>query len=210
MSEDIQKRVGHFFKNFPTQRTSKGQILIWADNPPEAVFYINRGRVRQYLIFEDGTKATVNIFGPGSFFPMSLVLNDLPNKYFFETLEPSVFHCSPPAEALDFLKSNPDVLLDLLSRVYRGVDGILQKMAYMMIGDIQKLVIFELVTECRRGRHRQKPNLVTLSEGELAAHVGLARETVNRQLAKLKTNGLIVVQKEGILVRDLAGLVKLL
>jgi CRP/FNR family transcriptional regulator, cyclic AMP receptor protein len=206
MSNTPNEKVKEFFSRFPERQVPKGELLIWADNEPEFVFYILEGRVRQYDIFENGRSITVNTFGIGAYFPMTWAINRNKNRYFFEAVEDSLVSCAPPDKIVNLLESSPGIAFDLLGRVFSGSEGILQKMTYMMLNNAQKRIVFELVTECKRIKKGNTKNLVKLNEVELAMHTGLARETVNRQLAKLKKEEIVTVTKEGIVINNLPAL----
>ena len=199
-------QVEKFFSRYPLRNYSKGDLLIWANHEPEGIFFIQSGRVRQFDIFENGHKVTVNTFHSGVFFPMASAINKKPNKYFFESLENTRVRLAPSQDVVDFIYRNPTIMMDLLGRVFGGIDGILQKMSYMMASDAKTRVIFELVTEYKRN----KRTLIKLNEVDLASQSGLARETVNRQIAKLKSNKLIELTTNGIIIKNLPLLENLL
>lgn len=204
--------VEEFFKTWPSRHYSKGEIMIWAGYSPEYIYYIKQGQVKQYGMFSGGKKLTLNVYKPKAFFPMAWAINRQKNNFYFEAASEVEVFCCPADQALRFVVDNPDILLDLTSRLYAGMDGVLQKMAYSMLKDAYKIVVNELVTEYRRTQKRTSnySGLVALNEEELASHVGLARETVNRQLAKLKRAKLITRVHGGIIINDIKGLQGLL
>jgi len=209
---DVPLTVKKFFETYPKRRFSKGEVLIHAPENPKNIFYIIEGRVSQYDITTTGNEMVVNTFKPGAFFPMSLAINDPPNHYFFEASTPLVANVAPAADAVQFLKENPDVLFDLLARVYRGTDVVLRRMAHLMGGNAKNRLLFELLNASYRFGEQQTDGTlrITLKESDLAKHSGLARETVNRVIKDLKTDGLIIVNKEGIFLTDASALEKIL
>ena len=209
---DITQRTTDFFTQYPIRTFDKRQLLIQAESEIEHVFYMVEGRVSQYDITPSGNEVAVNVFKPGAFFPMSSAINNTPNHYFFEASVKTVVHAVPVADAVQFLKDNPDILFDLLARVYRGVDGILRRMAHLMGGDAKTRLLFELLNAAYRFGEPQKDGsvIVALKEGDLARHSGLARETVNRNIQALKAAGLLTITHNGITVNDLEKLELLL
>lgn len=210
MDRLVEAKIKLFFSRYPVKRLSKGELLIWPDQNLEDVYYLQKGRVRQFDIIENGTKVTVNIFITPAFFPMNLAINKIPSRYFFEAIDDAEVRYAPVEDVLAFLRQNPAIMIDLLGRVFRGIEGILQKMTYMMANDSEKRIIFELVTECKRADKDAGSHLIKLSESDLGTHIGLTRETVNRYLAKLKAAGLISVTNEGIQVHDVSKLEEML
>lgn len=194
------KKVDSFFDQFRNQTAPKGHILVMAGTDPKGIYYLSEGEIGQYDINDSGQKMMVNIFRPGGFFPMSWAINGTPNEYFFEAITDIKYKVAPKSEVVNLIKYHPDVMFDLLARVYRGTDGMLKRMSYLMGGRAINRLGFELVVEAKRGR-RLKPDgtcLIELSEGDLAMRCGMTRETVNRQIQKMKAEKLVSVASEGI------------
>ncbi|HSX32616.1 MAG TPA: Crp/Fnr family transcriptional regulator, partial [Candidatus Saccharimonadales bacterium] len=145
-----------------------------------------------------------------AFFPMSLAINQTPNPYVYEAETDTELHQVPASEAVAFLKNNPDVLFDLLSRLYKGVDGMLGRIVHLMAGSAKSRLLYELLIESRRFGSRQPDGSCRLAikEAELAARAGLSRETVSREIQKLVADDLITISRSGILVRDIGALEK--
>lgn len=205
-------KISAFFSTYPLRAFDKRHILIRAETPLPGVFYLTEGRVSQYDITPSGNEIVVNVFKPGAFFPMSIALNDSSNYYFFEASTNIKVHIAPTEAAVQFLQDNPDVALDLLKRVYKGVDGVLRRMAHLMGGDAKHRLLFEILNAAYRfGEHQQDNSIhIPLNESELAKHSGLARETVNRNIQTYKTAGLLSVTNNGIVVKDIRKLESLL
>ncbi len=85
MTSAVSSKIDQFFRTYPQRSYPKGQILVFAGEEPEHVFYITKGRVRQYDVSYRGEEVIVNVFKPPAFFPMSWAINKTPNKYFFKT-----------------------------------------------------------------------------------------------------------------------------
>src|SRR4051812_32598848 len=150
MADDTTQKIADFFNNYPLHTFRKRQLLIRAEETPAGVFYITEGRVSQYDITPGGNEVVVNVFKPGAFFPMSTAINRAPNHYFFEASTVVTARQAPLDDAVTFLHDNPDVAFDLLARVYRGVDGVLRRMAHLMGGNAHTRLIFELLNAANR------------------------------------------------------------
>jgi CRP/FNR family transcriptional regulator len=201
----VAEKVAKFFEKYRMVRFEKGEVLIQADTDPNAVFYIVSGQVYQYDISPTGDQVVVNVFQAPAFFPMNLVVNNTPNHYVYEAFTDVAARKAPAAAVLKFLQEQPDVTFDLLSRVFSGVEGIQRRMVYLMENDARKRLLMELLISAERfGEPRADEGLfIAIHEGELAARVGLARETANRALRGLKQGGIIHVTRSGIEVQSL-------
>ncbi len=210
MATDVTAKINQKFSSYPKRSYTKGQILVFAGEDPDYIFYITKGRVRKYDVSYRGDEVIVNIFKPPAFFPMSWAINQTKNHYFYKTEANTELHIVPAKDALEFIRSNPDVMLDLLSRLYRGMDGLLGRVVHLMSGTAQSRLLYELIIESRRFGEKQQNNniLLNTSENDLAARSGLSRETVSRELHKLKDHGLVRVGTKRITITNLEALEK--
>jgi CRP-like cAMP-binding protein len=209
MAGIISQKIDKYFSKYPRRSYRKGQILVFADESPEHIFYIVKGSVCSYDISYRGDEVIVNIFKPPAFFPMSWAINRTPNRYYYKTETEAELHIVPINDALNFIKDNPDVMLDLLSRVYKGMDGLLGRIVHLMSSPAKSRLLYELIIECRRFGQKNKDGSYSLSTNEvdLAARTGLSRETISREMHRIEEEGLVTVDG-GIVVKDLASLVK--
>ena len=208
MNVTVHQKVDEFFRKYPKRHMPANQILVFANEDPAHVYYLLDGKVGQYDVTNKGQQVMVNIFKPPAFFPMSWAINNVSNQYLFEVMEPITMRVAPPGDVIAFLKEEPDVLFDLLARVYRGVDGVLRQNALLMEGNALSLLMFELVVSCLRfGKQDSRGGYdIAIKENELAARTGLARETISRNLVTLKNRGLIKSKPGFVYIHDIAKL----
>lgn len=208
MPPEIAHKVAAFFANYPEREFVKKHVLIQAGEDPRGAFFLTKGTVRQYDITAKGEEVVVNVFKPLSFFPISHSVNKMPNDYFYEASEDVTARFAPAEAVLAFLQENPDVMFDLLRRVYSGVDGLLHRQAQLMNGTAMSRLSYELLIACRRfGRKLDDGTyFVDIKEADFATRTGLTRETISRCLRKLKSSGCLDVVRGGVIVKDLAVL----
>lgn len=199
----VEKKIQDFFANYRLETYEKGHILVHAGKSPPGIFHIVTGEVRQYDISEQGTPVVVNLYRPLAFFPISWAINKTPNAYFFETITPAQIRCAPATDVLQFLKDNPDVLYDLLGRVFMGTDVLLRRMSHLMAGSARTRLLYELMLECRRFGQKQSDGswFIEIHLYQLATRTGLSRETASREMSKMKHLG-ITVAHSGITIKD--------
>lgn len=141
----IQEKIFNFFSQYEVQKYKKGEILVRAYNDPSGVFYLAEGEVKMYFISRKGDELIANVFKAGAFFPMSWAFNNTPNAYYFEATTSASVLRAPKENVVNFLKSEPEILLDLLERVFRGTDGLLLRMSYLMAGSAYTRLIVEIL-----------------------------------------------------------------
>jgi CRP-like cAMP-binding protein len=209
MDEAIAKKIDDFFSKYKKQTFKKGEILIRADDDPAGVFYLKEGFVKKYAISKKGEELAINIFKPVSFFPMPWAMNNAPNVYFYEAMTPLTVWRAPKDEVIAFVKREPDVLYDLLSRVYRGTEGMQQRMLYLMSGNAYERLVTEIVIAAKRfGQNNSENGAISVktTEKDLATSAGMTRETVSREMKNLKDSKLVSFAANSLVIHNLAAL----
>jgi len=202
VNHKVREKLTNFFADSDERTYRKGDIVTFANQDPEGVLFLVEGIVEQYDVTPEGNKVIVNIFKPTSFFPMSWAINKTPNVYFFAALTDVRLKRAHPDKVAMFLQQNPDVMFDLLSRVYIGTDGLLRRLVLAASGIAANRLIFELLIEGHRFGEDANgtKKIVKIKQSSLAARSGLARETVSRELHKLEREGLVKLTKSGIVL----------
>lgn len=182
-------KIDVFFSQYRLRHYAKGQVLILNGDETDYVYHLVKGRVKEYDVTYRGDEIILNVFQPPAFFPMSLAINKAPNPYIYEAETGIDIRQAPADEAVQFIKNNPDVMFDLLKRLYRGTDGLLARMTHLMAGSAKARLMFEILLACRRHGVAKADGSCTISlnESDLAARAGLSRETVSREMHKLHT-----------------------
>jgi len=194
-----------FFSSYkPTTFTKGAQLLHARSALPPPITYLVEGLVVEYAISESGTKTIINTYKPGSFFPSSAAVNHTPNRYHFEAGAQSVVRQAPADSVREFLLANPDVTYELLQRLYRGLDGLTGRLEMLLGANASSRLLYELTVQAERfGISSDNGIVVTITESELAEHTGLARETVSRELKKLKDNKILSVSRGRVVLHEI-------
>lgn len=195
MNTTVANRLEAFFADRRKQTVLKGKIIFFPDEDPDGILYLLSGAVEQYSITPEGNRVTVNVYKPPAFFPMSWAINHTENKYFYEAMQVVTYKKAPAPEVVQFLKENPDVMFDLLGRVFRGTDALLQRMVLSARGVASGRLMYELLIEASRFGHPvdNTHQSIEIRQASLASLTGLARETVSRELHKLEKKGLLTI-----------------
>jgi CRP/FNR family transcriptional regulator len=209
MPKNVSAKLEAFFANYRTRKYAKGKILILNGDTTDYIYHMVNGKVKQYDVTYRGDEIIINVFKPPAFFPMSLAVNKVANSYIYEADTDIEVQQAPADEVVDFIKANPDVMFDLLSRVYRGVDGLLGRMSHLMASSAKARLMYELIVECRRfGDGQLEDYKLSINEVELAARAGLSRETISREMQALVKDDLVEILNHAIIVKDVKALEK--
>jgi CRP-like cAMP-binding protein len=202
-------KVKQFFKQYKQQQYKRGETLIRADDDPSGIFYLEEGFIKQYYIARTGNEMLLNMFKPETYFPMSWAVSDIHNSYYFEAMTDCTVYKAPKPQVIEFIKQNPDVMFDLLRRVYIGIEGILLQREYLSSGSAySKLVATLLILAKRFGKAENEKVVLQLklTEKEVGEYAGIYRETVSREFQNFKEKGLLLYDKGTIIIPDIKKL----
>lgn len=200
---EIARKITRFMSQYESKQHKKGQVIIRAGDPIDSAYYLAAGQVRQYAASYRGDEVVVNTIAAPSLFPLGSTLAGLRNRFFFETSTDVRLYQAPTKDVVQFLAENPNVVFYLLHKCCVDSDSLFERLAHMMGGSARSRVSYELLVQSRLvGERRKMLVLIPLNESELAARCGLSRETVSREVHKLKNAGLLEVSRKGILLHD--------
>lgn len=195
MTLNPEEKLKAFFKQSKPLLYKKGEVILRGDEIPSGIFFLNRGYVKNYSFSENGDEFTFIIYRKNDFFPMAWTFNDTRKPYFIETITPCIIHKKNREEFLEFLNHNPDVLIFIIERLTKRFDGLLERMEHMAFGNAYKKVCSILfVLSERFGKEGKDKTVVIdmpLTHKDIANLLGVARETVSVEIAKMKKLGVI-------------------
>jgi len=206
---EIIKKLNSLFSQYPSCNYKKGSILIQAGKKPAGIFYIQKGIIRQYWISEKGSEITLNMYKPHAFFPMSWAVASVTNLHFYEALTDVTAKHAPKEKVLAFLKKEPDIVFDLLKRIYIGMEGLWMHIESITSGNSYIKFIASIVILAKRfGKQNGKGLIIDLkmNEQDIANYAGMSRETASRELRILKKENLVEYEKGMITVPNLQKL----
>lgn len=209
MDTQVKTKIEGFFSKYTPATFTKNQIVISPEEKVTSVYFLKKGLVRMYVISEEGEEATIHVFRSGSFFPIMLSLSSRPNKYYFEAVEDMEVVKAPAKEVTEFIKSNPDVLFDLTTRFADAITGLMLRIEQLVSqGAYPKIVSLLLYLADTFGEKTENGILIKLrfSHDQIGAGVGVARETVSRQMEKLEKKDIISQKDHKIIIKDIEKL----
>lgn len=209
MDKEVKKKLDNFFSKHKLVKYRKKELIIRADDLPLGIFYLKEGLVKEFVSTQDGEDVILNLYKPPSLFPLQYAINNTTPTHYFEANLPSTLYRAPKEETLQFISQHPDILLDLISRIYRGLEGLFKRIENLMAGSAQARIITELIIYARRFGIKDDDGILInlkLTQKDLSEQTGIARETIGRILKKLKDDDLINFKDRKIFIKYLRKL----
>jgi len=211
MDASVRTILETFFGKYTRLQYNKGEIILRAEDTPQGVLYLKKGYVRQYMVSRSGVTLMLHIFKPGSFFPVTWVVNDEPNRYYLEAVTPVEIWRAPKEAVRQFLHDYPLVVYDLTRRLLLGISGLRRRIEYLVLDSANKKTILLLLYLAHNlgekdGSHVVLP--VPVTHREIAAWIGTTRETVSLQVSILKKRGFIHYRRRQLVISSFKSLAK--
>lgn len=182
----------------------KGSVILFEDDPGDALYLVVHGQVKVVLIGEDGREVILSVLGEGTFFGEMALLDDEPRSAHVIAMEDSVVLALRRDDFRARLRASPEVgiaLLRELSRRLRRADDQIGSLVLLDVNGRVAELLVRLGTEEGGDRITRK-----LTHATIAQMIGSSRETVSRTMRELQDRGLIAVTRQDITLTDRAGL----
>ncbi len=205
------KSIDVFFAPFPPMTYKKGEIILRAEDAPFGVYFLKSGYVRQYLLSPSGETFIVHIYKPGSFFPLTWILNDTPNLHHFEAMTPATIVRAPKETFVDFIRSNPQALMYASQRLAAGLSGFITRVSQLVLDDAYTKTILLVLYYAENFGIKTKEGIelqIPLTHREIASWIGTTRETASLQVETLVKKGLLATRGRLLIIKDLLSLQK--
>ncbi|NJL48346.1 MAG: Crp/Fnr family transcriptional regulator [Leptolyngbyaceae cyanobacterium SM2_5_2] len=187
------------------------QVILLENDWGSSVYFILDGWVKIRTYNLDGKEVTLNILGRGELFGEMAPLEEVPRSTDVITLVPTVIGSMPASDFVKLLNTQPLAgirLSQLMARRLRQVNRRLRLRESDSTSRVADIILFLADGQGKSGvGGLEIPNL---PHRELSSLSGLARETVTRVLSKLEKKGLIVRDKDLMIIPDINALERLL
>ncbi|NLM45862.1 MAG: Crp/Fnr family transcriptional regulator [Firmicutes bacterium] len=200
-AQDLEMVAGIMVERF----YPKGTILFLEGDRGEALFVIASGRVKISKSSADGREQILHILGDGDIFAEVILFDRDPYPATAEAAEDT--HCwllySTAMEQL--LHRQPMLaikLLRIMSRRLRQAQILIRDLAlHDVYGRTAGLLLRLLKSE---GKPHKKGIMldVQLTRQEMASMIGTSRETVARVLSRFQKEGILLLEKQKIVILD--------
>jgi CRP/FNR family transcriptional regulator len=219
MSDDInQPLLRKLLLEGKSYKLPKGQ-LVQSFSDQNSLHSIETGFIKRYLITNDGKKSVQTLYGPGDIFPMTPLYEAVfgidiysgPEQYYYEAATALTIRSQDMTQILSALQANPLLYRDLFyaagvrlnAYIHRLEDRSLRSSLYR-IAHLLNFLGLQFGVQTADGITIQLP----LTHQEISEMLDLTRETVSRDMAKLRERGIIDGTKN-IVILNRERLVKL-
>jgi len=195
------------FAELTRERTyPKGSVIVFEDDPGDALYLVAGGQVKVVLIGEDGREVILSVLGEGSFFGEMALLDNQPRSAHVIAMEDSTLLLLRREDFRARLRQSPEVAITLLAELSRRLRLADEKIGSLVLLDVNGRVAALLLrlADDEGGDRISK----RLTHHTIAQMIGSSRETVSRTMRNLVDRGVIAVTRKEIALHDRRALLE--
>lgn len=186
-----------------THAVPKDAVIVGQDDPGDALFVIDRGRVKVALQGSGGREVILSMLRAGDFFGEMSLLDGQPRSANVIAVEETRLWVLSRDDFVSHLAACPSTALKILAEMsarLRRADDVIGNLALLDVYGRVARVLMELSK--RDGQHTDAGVLIRErpTHQDLASMVGTSRETVSRVLSELQRQGYLSMQGKTILL----------
>lgn len=191
---------------------SRQAVIFWEGKEAQGFFILLTGYLKLVKTSPDGKEYILRLVGPGETFAEAAVFSDVPYPATAITLEDCRTLFFPKAPFLRHLASSPTLARNLLATLSRLNLHLTRQLEDLSLKEVSARLARYLLEKCQESHGRLEKSLsfeLPTTKTHLAAYLGTISETLSRTLSRLKSEGLIEMDKSRITVIDPDGLRKM-
>ena len=183
---------------FSEERAERGEIILLEGEPTDRLFFVATGVVKLFRVSAEGKEQTLELVRPGGSINEVPVFDGGPNPASAQAMGPALLYIISKTDLESILRGHPGVALNvvkvLASRI-RHLVSLVEDLSFRhVIGRVAKILLEHAGDGARPGQR--------LTQQEMAAIAGTAREVVGRSLKTLEERGIIKLEHHRIVVTD--------
>jgi len=180
------------------RKAERGEIILHEGDPAEALFFVFSGAVKVFKTSAEGKEQILNIVRPGESFNDVPVFDDSPNPASAQAMGHVVLYQLKKSELRALLQNHPQIAINtikVLAGQVRSLVSLVEDLSFRrVIGRVARILLEHAGDGASPGPR--------LTQQEMAAMAGTAREVVGRSLKALEEEGMIRLNRQRIVITD--------
>ena len=187
-------------------------VIFQKGDPSRSLYVIERGRVKIAASSAQGREVALNLLGPDEIFGEVALIDGGGRTADAIACEPVRLLALERRELIPFLEASPEVTLRMLvalARRVRWISNTFEDSAFLSLPTrlAKRLIFLDRHFGLKGSAGRRLA--VSLPQQELANHLNVTRETVNRLLQEWREAGLIEIDRGIFVLKDVERLAQI-
>jgi len=186
--------------------TDRAEMVLLEGESAANLYFVASGAVKVFKTSAEGKEQILSIVRPGESFNDVPIFDGGPNPASARTMGPVLLYGIKKNDMEAILRDHPQIALNVikvLARRVRHLVSLVEDLSFRrVISRVAKILLEHIGGEMGRGPR--------LTQQEMAAMAGTAREVVGRSLKALEEEGAIKVNRHRIVITDKEALQKIM
>lgn len=186
--------------------------IFWEGREAQGFYLLSRGYIKLVKSSPEGKEYIIRLVGPGETFAEAAVFSDASYPATAMALEDCQTLFFPKAPFLRHLAASPTLARNMLATLSRLMLHLTRQLEDLSLKEVSARLARYLLERCQERHGRIEKGLafeLPTTKTHLAAYLGTIGETLSRTLSRLKSQGVIEVEKGRITIIDPAVLKKI-
>lgn len=223
MAQLQDKSLTEFFYAGIKLTSEDGEIVYESEASREMIFFLEEGYLKSYTLTSEGDTNILNFYGPGSIFPLGPSLRKsvgnrksyrIQTTVYFECITDAIIYKRTVSDFFALIEKKPEIYQELVYRLLQNYEMYLSSAEAMRFRYARKRVVHQLLVLTNRfGSSDEEGGTIIelpLTHQDFSDNIGMARETVTRELENLRQDGYIETKDHHIIIYNLENLYELL
>ncbi len=175
------------------------EIVLLEGETADALYMVVSGVVKVFMSSPDGKEQILYLARPGDVLNEISLLDGSPSPLSAETLGQEVLQGLPRTELLALLRQHPDFAAKVIDLLTARLRSMLTLVADLSFRDVTARLARLLLEHAQRGSGAELPRDL-LTQQDMAAMIGTAREMVGRSLKSLESLKAISMERHRIAI----------
>jgi len=184
----------------------RAEMVLLEGESPENLYFVASGVVKVFKTSAEGKEQILSIVRPGESFNDVPIFDGGPNPVSAQAMGTVLLYGIKKNDMEAILRNHPQIALNVikvLARRVRHLVSLVEDLSFKhVIGRVAKILFEHIGGEIGRGPR--------LTQQEMAAMAGTAREVVGRSLKALEEEGAIKLDRHRIIITDKEALQKIM
>jgi len=184
-----------------TQYFKRKHVLYVPGQRPSVLYYIKSGKVKEFIVNEDGKELITGIYSKGDFFGYTEILKECNYSKNARVMEDSSIVLIPKEDFQQKIHTNSIIAKEFITMLSQNIsenEKIIINMAYNSLRKKVAIGIVRLIDKLKESKNGK--SIINISREDLAHVVGSSLESTIRTLKEFKTEKLIEVDDNGTII----------
>jgi CRP/FNR family transcriptional regulator/CRP/FNR family cyclic AMP-dependent transcriptional regulator len=192
-------------RDFVTRQFRQGETIFLQGDAGQLLYLIRSGRVRVFVMGEEGQETSVILYGPGDVFGELAVIDEMPRSASVVAMEDTVVLTLTRDQLREHMRREPLLALNFLKALSARLRYSTQQVETLTFLDVPARLARRLLQLAHEYGVAEEGGVrinSPLTQSDLASLIGATRESINKAMGAFRRRGLVNTAQGYIVIVD--------